>query len=295
MPMEPNRPTRTIRRLTDLSGRSQNPNTATTEDGEDGGAADEAAPVPAPAAKAPAITQAIPNACAEEAPQREFGLGTAQSLATVPAMVLEDDLASQLVVEESEVFDDPFYEALVATEEGVPEPAPVSAAALESAAEALPPIEAEALPEAGPRAEPEPEAESEPKPKPELEPANAGAADETPDEANESIDNAEELPNTTASGLLSNDEQPRPSSTPEQETGSTEAAPSSDGPATEASEQAPESVETPEHEPEPKSEPEPEPNKPPEEKASTEIVATKKPEAKPHGFRAWLHRLFHHS
>mgnify|MGYP003096768971 CR=1 FL=1 len=267
--MEPNRPTRTIRRPTDLSGRSQNPNTATTEDGEDGGAADEAAPAPAPAAEAPAITQATPDAHAEEKPaaekkpRREFGLGTAQSLASVPAMVLEDDLASQLVVEESEVFDDPFYEALVATEEEWPE------------------------------AEPEPEPEAGP------EPADAKAADETPDEAAESIDDAEELPNTTASGLLADGEQSEPAPAPEPAAASAEAAPSSDDAAVEApAEMTPESVETPEHEPEhePKSEPEPEPSKPAEETASSaEIVATKKPEAKPHGFRAWLHRLFHHS
>lgn len=265
--MEPNRPTRTIRRLTDLSGRSQNPNTATTEDGEDGGTADEAAP----AAEVPAITQATPDAHAEEKPaaekkpRREFGLGTAQSLASVPAMVLEDDLASQLVVEESEVFDDPFYEALVATEEEWPEP------------------------EAEPEPETEADTESEPKP------ADAKAADETPDEAAESIDDSEELPNTTASGLLADGEQSEPAAA------SAEAAPSSDDAAVEApAEMTPESVETLEHEPEPepepKSEPEPEPSKPAEETASSaEIVATKKPEAKPHGFRAWLHRLFHHS
>lgn len=273
MPMEPNRPTRTIRRLTDLSGRSQNPNTATTEDGEDGGAADEAAPAPAPAAEAPAITQATPDAHAEEKPaaekkpRREFGLGTAQSLASVPAMVLEDDLASQLVVEESEVFDDPFYEALVATEEEWPEP------------------------EAEPEPETEADTESEPKP------ADAKAADETPDEAAESIDDAEELPNTTASGLLADGEQSEPAPVPEPAAASAETAPSSDDAAVEApAEMTPESVETPEHEPEPKSEPEPEPSKPAEETASsTETVATKKPGAKPHGFRAWLHRLFHHS
>ena len=200
---------------------------------------------------------------AEKKPRREFGLGTAQSLASVPAMVLEDDLASQLVVEESEVFDDPFYEALVATEEEWPE----------------------AEPEAEPEPETEADTESEPKP------ADAKAADETPDEADESIDDAEELPNTTASGLLADGEQSEPTAA------SAEAAPSSDEAAVETpAEMTPESVETPEHEPEPKSEPEPKPSKPAEKTASsTEIVATKKPKAKPHGFRAWLHRLFHHS
>ncbi len=202
---------------------------------------------------------------AEKKPRREFGLGTAQSLASVPAMVLEDDLASQLVVEESEVFDDPFYEALVATEEEWPEAEP----------------------------EPETEADTESEPKP----ADAKAADETPDEADESIDDAEELPNTTASGLLADGEQSEPAPAPEPAAASAEAAPSSDDAAVEApAEMTPESVETPEHEPEPKSEPEPEPSKPAEETASsTETVATKKPGAKPHGFRAWLHRLFHHS
>lgn len=304
--MRASRPTRTIRRLTDPSGRNQIPNSITTED--DGGSADlsqaacaPAAPVSAEGVEAPqaalavAELQDVPASQSaqvapaeskhthEAAPALEFGLDTAQSLASVPAMVLENDLASQLLVEESEVFDDPFYEALVATEE--PEE---------------------------PKTPMEPEATEKLREHPET--ASSAAADDA-------AEAPEALPNTTASGLLANDDTPEPAAEPEAE------------PEQPAASQ-------PERKPEPESEPEPEqpeqpaqpaeakpeqehpeasePDKPeepaqprkpertdaaaekpaaaefPAETPQTDIVPTKKPE-KRHGLRAWLHRIFHRS
>lgn len=74
----------------------------------------------APAAESIDISRKAPGTARIVEPahnlRRSFGLETGSALATVPSMIDDNELASKAVVDESEVFDDPFYEALVAVE-----------------------------------------------------------------------------------------------------------------------------------------------------------------------------------
>lgn len=185
-------------------------------------------------------------------------------------MVLENDLASQLVVEESDVFDDPFYEALVATEqaqEGVLSQRPVTHA------EPTPPPES--IPDA-----PAVAAISEDAKKPLLNTTASALVEEADNEHDASavasaIGAEPEKSERAADSEAAENAAPRTS-------GSDIAAQAEPEPALKA-DSGTEEIEDTAKKPDTAA-----------ESDDTHIAPTPKPQRK-HGFRSWLKRLFRHS
>lgn len=164
----------------------------------DAGAADDDAPIRGAHARRPdaAGADATPVAAPEnDTEPYEFSLATGSALAMLPSMIDDNEQASQTVVEPFEVFDDPFYEALMAVE---PQPdmpeAGQAAKAEETAANAS---EDEAAPSQNEAA---------------VEPEHADAEEETSESPVEFADEVAEPLYTTASALVNEEPEGVPES-----------------------------------------------------------------------------------